>query len=63
MTGQLNMMVDVKKITSVSIGLLNGSKTMATKAEKIHVTHDMVLNDVLFVSEFDLQLDFYISTG
>ena len=46
-TSQLNMMVDVKEIAYVLVGLLNGANTFTTKTWKIHLTNDVVLNDVL----------------
>ena len=56
MTSQLSVMVDAKEIASVPVGLPNCSRTLATKAGKIHVTHHVVLNGVFFALDLTCNL-------
>lgn len=51
MTGQLDMMVDVKDITSVLVGLPSGMKTLSTKGGRVCMTQEVILNDVLYIPD------------
>lgn len=50
------MMIDVNDIISVLVGLPNYMKTLTTKAGRVCVTQEVILNDVLYVPDLTCNL-------
>ncbi|KAL0655138.1 hypothetical protein Bca4012_075722 [Brassica carinata] len=56
MTGDLSLLHDVSDIQPSSVTFPNGQRSKATKYGKLRLSEDYVLQDVLFVSDFNCPL-------